>query len=90
MLIKSQNRKSIIAILIIAGVLLFSTGHTMAMTQPMDSMSCALEKMCGACTVPVTPDFPEVSYALYLEEVISFPPAVLPDLHPDRLYHPPR
>lgn len=85
-----NRKKTVLIALLLMGVFLVFTTHSLAMSSHMSDVACSSKVVCGACAVPAVTDSPEIQIVRpvcegMFEPGLSFPPLLSSDL-----YHPPR
>jgi hypothetical protein len=84
------KNKSILALIIISGVLVFSIGHASELHSGMGQLDCHAQTFCGNCPVLIPTSSTYMNNFLTQTEVNTQTPAYLPDPCKDSLYHPPK
>ena len=90
MIKRALHRKSLIVVLILAGALVLSTSHSMAMSMQMNDTMCFTKVLCGACAVPIPSESPKLIISDFYQQSISEPALRVLFPHSEPLYHPPR
>ena len=81
---------SIVSLVIILRVLLFSAVHASVPSPGMDNIDCHAHMACAACPVLIASDAPcEQSFLTQTQVFLQAPPR-LPDPIKDSFYHPPK
>ncbi len=90
MIKQALKRKSLIIGLVLAGALVLSTTHSMAMSMHMNDAMCFTKVLCGACATPIPSESPKLIVSDFYHQSVSEPALRVLFPHPEPLYHPPR
>ncbi len=90
MIKQALKRKPLILALVLAGALVLSTSHSMAMSMQMNDTVCFTKVLCGACAVPIPSESPKLIVSDFFQQSVSEPALRVLFPHSEPLYHPPR